>query len=243
VARPSRNWPPCVRSSREHGYRSAAKWNRSLPGWRFEAGEDTKLDNNLAGVELGRSRNQLESVRESLIQARAELAATVQLPPEQFPAAKGTLVVKPELPYTLEQLAAAAASRPQLRALEHREQAARSRLGLERAAVYPDVTVGLGAGREGPGAARENLFGVSVSVPLPLFRRNAAGIGKASTELTQLEIERRAAMRDTRARVFALWQKLESLRQRVHRLENRSCSSSKKTSAYPRPPIAPARSA
>jgi cobalt-zinc-cadmium efflux system outer membrane protein len=106
-----------------------------------------------------------------------------------------------------------------LRALDHQEQAARSRLGLERAAVYPDVTVGLFAGREGPGDVRERITGLSVSLPLPLFRRNAAGIGRATTELTQTQIERQATTRDTRASVLALWQRLDSLRGRVKRLE------------------------
>ncbi|MBI4291852.1 MAG: TolC family protein [Betaproteobacteria bacterium] len=208
-----------LRAEMEEGIIGLIQENAAITRKRFEAGEDTKLDNNLAGVELGRARDRLESVRELLIQARAELAATLQLPPDELPAVKGALVVRPEPPYTLEQLLDAAASRPQLRALGYREQAARSRLGLERAAAYPDVTVGLGAGREGPGAARENLIGLSVSVPLPLFRRNAAGIGKASSELAQVEIEKRATTRDTRARVLALWQKLESLRERVRRLD------------------------
>jgi hypothetical protein len=154
-----------------------------------------------------------------LIQARADLATLLQLPAEKLPAVKGSLDVKPELPYTLDQLLAAAASRAQLRALDYREQAARNRLGLERAAVYPDVTVGLSSAREGPGDAREKLVGLSVSIPLPFFRRNAAGIGKASAELTQAEIEKQAAARDTRARVLALWQKLDSLRQRVRRMD------------------------
>jgi cobalt-zinc-cadmium efflux system outer membrane protein len=56
-------------------------------------------------------------------------------------------------------------------------------------------------------------------MPLPLFRRNATGIGKASADLTQAEIEKQAAGRDTRARVLSLWQKLDSLRQRVERLD------------------------
>jgi cobalt-zinc-cadmium efflux system outer membrane protein len=119
----------------------------------------------------------------------------------------------------VDQLLAAAASRAQLRAIDYREQAARNRLGLERAAVYPDVTIGLSSAREGPGDAREKLVGLSVSIPLPFFRRNAAGIGKASAELTQAEIEKQAAGRDTRARVLSLWQKLDSLRQRVRRLD------------------------
>lgn len=186
---------------------------------RFEAGEDTKLDANLADVELGRAESQLEAAREQSIQARAELAAALQLPAESLPEAQGALGAAAAPPYSLDELQAAAAARPRLRALEHQEQAARSRLGLERAAAYPDVTVGLFAGREGPGEARERITGLSVSLPLPLFRRNAAGIGKATTELDQTRIERQAVLRDTRATVFALWQRLESLRARVQRLE------------------------
>lgn len=186
---------------------------------RFEAGEDTKLDSNLAEVELGRAESQLAAAREQLIAARTELAATLQLPAEMLPEVQGTLYADTALPYTREQLLASAASRPLLRALDHQEQAARSRLGLERAAVYPDVTVGLFASREGPGDARERLSGFNVSLPLPLFRRNAAGIGRATTELTQTQIERQAAIRDTRAGVGALWQRLDSLRGRVRWLE------------------------
>ena len=186
---------------------------------RFEAGEDTRLDSNLAEVELARADNQLETAREQLIQARAELAATLQLPAKTLPEVRGTLAPEAATPYTLEELLTAAAGRPRLRALEYHEQAARSRLGLERAAAYPDVTVGLFTAREGPGDAREQVMGFSVSLPLPLFRRNAAGIGKAVTDLTQAQIERQVAVQDARTTVLALWQRLESLRGRVKRLE------------------------
>ena len=191
----------------------------TVAGRRFEAGEDTKLDRNLAEVELGRAENQLEAAREQLIQARAELAATLQLPPETLPEALGALSFVASIPYTLDQLLTAAAARPRLRALDHQEQAARARLGLERAAAYPDVTVGLFAGRDGPGDVRERVVGLSVTLPLPLFRRNASGIGKATTELTRTQIERHATIRDTRASVLALWQRLDSLRARVRRME------------------------
>ena len=208
-----------LRAEMETGLVELIKENSTVSRKRFDAGEDTKLDANLAEVELGRARNQLETVGEQLIQARAELATLLQLQAERLPAVKGTLLVKPGLPYTLDQLLTAAASRAQLRALDHREKAARNRLGLERAATYPDITLGLNSAREGPGDAREKIVGLSVSIPLPLFRRNAAGIGKASAELTQAEIEKQAAGRDTRARVLALWQKLDSLRQRTQRLD------------------------
>jgi cobalt-zinc-cadmium efflux system outer membrane protein len=131
-----------TRTEMETGLVKLINENSAVTRKRFAAGEDTKLDANLAEVELGRARNQIEIVGEQLLQARAELAALLQLPAEKFPAVKGALTVDPALPYTLDQLLAAAASRPRLRAIDHREQAARNRLGLERAAAYPDVTIG-----------------------------------------------------------------------------------------------------
>lgn len=184
---------------------------------RVKGGEDSKLEGNLASIEAERARNQLRLLGEQLTNARAVLASLLQLPPSDLPEAIGELAPGPA-PYSFEALLDAAAGRPQLRTLESRERAARSRLALEQAAVYPDVTLGVGVGREGLNDARERLTIFSVSVPLPLFRRNQAAIGRASTELAQTQIERQAATRDARAQVVALWQNLESLRARVNRL-------------------------
>lgn len=186
---------------------------------RVTAGEDSRLDGNLAAVEAERGRNQLAALGEQLTEARAVLASALQMTPESLPEVAGELTPA-DARYTLNQLLASAANRPQARAFELREAAARNRLDLERASVYPDITLGVRSGREGAAAAREKLLGVSVSLPLPLFRRNAGGIGRATTELTQAQIERQAAGRDTPAQVRALWLKVESLRARVKRLED-----------------------
>ena len=186
-------------------------------GKRVAAGEDTRLDGNLAAVEAERGRNQLTLLNEQLIQARADLAAALQLPPDSLPEAAGDLAAGPP-PYTLDELLASAAGRPLLRTLELREQAGRSRLELERASAYPDLTVGLSTAREAEPDVRYRLTTLSISLPLPLFRRNATGIGRAGTELTQAQIERQTAVRDTRAQVLALWQRLASQRARVQRL-------------------------
>ena len=188
-------------------------------GKRVAAGEDSRLDGNLAQVEAERGRNQLAALGEQLTESRAELASALQMAPESLPEVDGELAPRVG-PYTLDQLLANAANRPRLRALELRETAARNRLNLERAAAYPDITVGVSSGREGASDSREKLVGFSVSLPLPLFRRNAGGIGRATTELTQAQSERQAAGRDTPAQVRTLWLKVESLRARVKRLEN-----------------------
>lgn len=185
---------------------------------RVEAGEDSRLDGNLASVEAVRARNQIGVLEEQLLQARAELRIALQLPSNALPAVIGSLIT-PAPTYTLEMLLQRAAERPALRGLNAREQAAQSRLSLERAARYPDLTVGIATGREGSTAARERLTTLTVSLPLPLFRQNAAGVGRAATELSQTRIERQAAMRNGGASVNALWQKLQSLNARVDALQ------------------------
>lgn len=188
---------------------------------RRTAGEDTKLDSNVAAVEADRARNQFALAKEQLLDARADLAAKLQLLGGRLPLAIGELRPLPASPYDLDALLEQTVSQPRLRALGAREDSARARLKLESASRYPDVTVGVGVGREGSSSARERLTTLTVSVPLPLFKQNATGIGQASSALTQAEISRAAAIRDTQAQVRALWAKLESLRARLSRTQDR----------------------
>ena len=192
--------------------------NTQLTRKRVEAGEDSKLDGNLALIDTERARNQLSILQEQLTRARADLAIVLQLPEQELPIVTGELMPG-DTRYTLDALLASVASRPVVRALDLREQSARSRLDLERAARYPDVTVGLGTVRERPEIdARDRITTVGISVPLPLFRHNAAGIGRASTELAQAQIEKTSVTRDARAGVIAAWQRRENLLEREKRL-------------------------
>ena len=188
---------------------------------RRSAGEDTRLDANVALIEAERARNALAVSQEHLQDAKAELATALQLPPSAVPEVVGDLGVPngAPLPYGLDQLLTSAQSLPKQRALAAREDAARARVGVERASRYPDVTVGLNVGREGAGDGRERVTTLSLSVPLPLFKRNDAAIGQAMSDATQAEIERAAATRDGQAQVRRLWTRLDSQRERVARLQ------------------------
>lgn len=188
---------------------------------RRAAGEDTKLDANVTAVEAERARNQLAQVDEQLMEARGELAEKIQLPPERVAAVAGDLTAMADAsPYGLDMLLARVLDQPRLIATAAREDSARARLKLEQSSRYPDVTLGVNVGREGPSTGRERLTTVTVSLPLPLFKRNAAAIGQATTELTQAEVERAAAIRDVQAQVRTLWSKLDSLKRRVARLRD-----------------------
>ncbi len=191
--------------------------NTELARKRVDAGEDSKLDGNLAAIDAERARNQLSIQQEQLIRERADLAALLQLPERELPTVAGELMPV-ETHFTLEKLLALVSSRPVVRALDLREQSARSHLDLERAARAPDVTIGLSTSREAAIDGSDRITTLSVSLPLPLFRRNAAGIGRASTELTQVQIEKATVARDARATVVAVWQRRDSLYTRVKRL-------------------------
>ena len=186
---------------------------------RRVAGEDTKLDANITVVEAERARNQLAVIEEQLNDARSELATLLQMPPHKMPVAEGALELLKSR-YSLAQLLEHVALQPRLSALEARENSALAKLRLEQANTAPDVTVGLSVGRQGPNDSREITTLLSVSVPLPLFKRNAAGIGQARTDLSQVQIDRRAATRDAHAQVQSLWAKLASLESRVRRLQD-----------------------
>ncbi len=187
-------------------------------GKRFAAGETNRIEANIARVEAERTRNQLAALDEQLITAQAEFFQLLQLPPDAGAVVSGDLTRSAS--YQRDALIEQAAQRPQLTAQTKRESAARSRLNLERASVYPDVTLGLNIAREGPSDLRERVIGLSVSVPLPLFKRNQSGIGKAMTELSQAQIERQAGERDIRAAVHAQWRRYQQLVSRAQRLKS-----------------------
>jgi len=191
----------------------------ALTGKRVRAGEDSRLDGNLAAIEVERGANQTAKAAEQLVQARAALSEDLQLEPGAHPQAAGNLDA-PAPSYMLSELLVTAAMRPRLQQLAAREEAARRRLDLERGNTYPDVTVGLTYGVEKNADANDQVTTLAFVVPLPIFRRNAAGIGRARTELDQARIERQATERDTQAAVKALWVRLQSLQQRVGRLRN-----------------------
>lgn len=191
--------------------------NTGLVSKRVEAGEDSKLDGNLAAVETERAHNQINLLQEQLTRARATLSASLQLPEQQLPTVLGDLPPVASS-YTLDDLLASVANRPALKALSLREQSARSTLDLERAVQTPDLTVSLSYGRDAVVGGQDNVTTLGLSLPIPLFRKNAAGIGRATTELNQVEIEKNTLSRDARASVIASWQRRLSLQDRVQRL-------------------------
>ena len=181
---------------------------------RLRAGEDSRLDANLARIEAERVRNQAAAAREELVRSRGDLAALLGIPVAELRQVEGELDPGPAPPLESIDLAA----RADLLAARRFVQAARERVELARAERWPDVTVGLVGGREGPYDGRESFVGLGVSLPLPIFRRNEAAIARALAELTQAESEYRAALAAARAELAALLEQRALLAERVRRL-------------------------
>lgn len=184
---------------------------------RVIAGEDSRSDGNLAAVEAERSANHLAEVQEQLSQARSALATTLRLPHSAAPLVTGDLIIS-EPAYTLEELLIIAAKHPKLQAAGAREQAAQSHLSLERATRSPDLTVGLSYSPDRGVDATDRITMLSLSVPLPLFRRNEGAIGRAVSDVERSRLERESAAREIESTVRLLWQQQASLRRRVARL-------------------------
>lgn len=184
---------------------------------RVAAGEDSRLDGNVAAVEFERSANQVASVKEQLLQARAALAGAMRLAPGEQPEVQEPLTPSASLPYTRDELLGLAQNGAQVQAARAKELAAAKRADLEQAMRSPDVTVGLSHEPERGIDTRDRVTTLSVSVPLPLFRRNTAGIARALSDYERARLEREAAERDAAATVLTLWHRTLSAQERASR--------------------------
>jgi cobalt-zinc-cadmium efflux system outer membrane protein len=148
---------------------------------------------------------ELTAARRELAEAHKSLAPLLGRRPEQIGLLVGELAAqaqRPDLDQARDQMLA---RHPNIRAaLANRE---RAELELRRARLdpYPDVTVGVAAGRDYD--ANETLMALRVSIPLPLFdraqgrkreARALADIARYDLSATELKLTRDLAVLDER---------------------------------------------
>lgn len=95
--------------------------------------------------------------------------------------------------------AEAVAALPAVRAARRRADAANAAVQTEQRSRLPDPTVGAGVGRD----SGVGLVELSVSVPLPVFNRNAHGVTAAEADETALRREADDVAHRARARLLA----------------------------------------
>lgn len=194
-----------------------------IAGERLAAGEVAELDVNLAKVEAARSEGiKIDAERESApIQQR--LMLLMGSPPGET-VSVNALSVSGVFAGGLEELKKQALeNRHDLKALKSEMEKAGAEALLARADRLPNVTVGLGYTRESTltslrGAeekSTDNLLGLKVSLPLPLFDRNQAGLQQARARRNSTESRYLFARQSVEREVEAAQARLASAQKAV----------------------------
>lgn len=165
---------------------------------RVVAGVVSPIEETRASVELASVRVELARARRLLEASRTRLALLWGSPMPVFTSAVGDLKAEPAPLPSLDALVAGLDQNPELARwaaeLAQREAA----VAVERARGVLDVSVSAGYRRFTE--IDSSAFLLGVSIPLPLFDRNRAGIEEARSRVARAHEERRAAQ----ARVSAV---------------------------------------
>ena len=166
-----------------------------VTGELFAAGDVAELDVNLAKVESARSEGRKIAAERERDAEQLHLLSLIGSPEAR------SIVVDPPAVTGLPgaDLAALKAkaleARPDLRALETERAKADAEVQLARAERLPNVTAGVSLSRESTVTSlgnleekdRDYLLGLKLSVPLPLFDRNQAGVQEALARKSSAE--------------------------------------------------------
>lgn len=172
---------------------------------RLEAGDIPELEMNLAKVEVSRSEGAQIDAANAVHRHQAQLSALMGLSPGEEP----TIAVNPDAETiqptkTLSELKQLArASRPDVKALEAEKTRGEAEITLARAEGVPNLTAGLALKRETTsievggieGKDTAYTIGLRLSMPIPLFDGNRAGVQEARARRQSAEGRLSAALK------------------------------------------------
>lgn len=174
---------------------------------RLQAGAASELETNLARAGLARAAAEMVRAEAAYGEAKALLGESVALEGEPLLVPQAELPDFPVLQATLrESLVAAEARRADLAALLSEITAAEARLRLARVRRRPNLTVSGFAARE----EADDLFGVRLAMPLPIFQRSQGGIAAAEAALASRRAEADAGLLRVRQEVAAAHSRLRA---------------------------------
>lgn len=162
---------------------------------RLAAGDVAELDVNLAKVEVSRSDARKIEAERDLEPARQRLLALMGDPSLGTLNVAGSPAAKPLLPNAAELRTLALQHRPDLQAVDAEKGKGEAQLSLAHAERIPNLTAGISFSREGTetslGGLSERstdyLIGLKLSIPIPVFDKNQAGIQEAQARKNSAE--------------------------------------------------------
>lgn len=154
---------------------------------RLAAGDIPELEVNLARVEVARSEGRKIEAERELDPLLARLRTLLGLPAGDDVSFDGSPERNPLAITPAELTRLALENRPDLKALRAARAGRDAAVALAEAERIPNVTLGVGYTHErsvdatglGEEKTRDNLVGIKLSIPIPLFDRNQAGIREA----------------------------------------------------------------
>ena len=163
---------------------------------KFEAGDVSGLELNVAAVRYGRSRKETLDGERELRQALLELRRLLGV--EESIAPVGELPITAP-PVSLQQaLERARANRPDLAAKSRELERAESEIALRRREIFPNPSVGVFFNREATGD--KTVLG-GLSIPLPFFNRRQGELESLEARKVQARAELLALEKEIRKEV------------------------------------------
>lgn len=177
---------------------------------RLTAGDIPELEVNLIKVELARSEGAMIDRERSLDQNQAKLWTLMGLPLGEEATTVGDFsseIVMTKNLVELKQLARE--RRPDIKSLESEKNKEDSDIVLAQAEGIPNLTAGLALKRDTTaievGSAEHKdtdyIIGLKLSIPIPMFDRNQAGVQEARAKLSSTESRLKAAIRNAEREV------------------------------------------
>jgi len=177
---------------------------------RLAAGDIPELELNLVKVESARSEAARSESADVLNQNRARLWMLMGLPVGESPEIAGTLETEAAMTQALVDLKQLAlGERPDLKALEAEKERGDADIALARAEGMPNLTAGVALTREttaievGGVEGKDTAYtiGFRLSMPIPVFDKNQAGVQEARARRNSTESSLIAARRSVEREV------------------------------------------
>lgn len=182
-----------------------AEQTHTAVGQRVSSGKDSPLEETKAKVALSAVQIEMQGASQALSSARTQLAGTWGATTAVFNSVVGEFYEVRPVP-DLNDLEALAAQNPDIARWPVEEQKYRAALALEKAKATYDPTIK--GGLKQLNEADDTAFIIGLSIPIPIFDRNQAGISRATYALRKAAEQRRAVETSVRS---VLSQAAESL--------------------------------
>ena len=177
---------------------------------RLAAGDIPELEMNLVKVELARSEGARIDVEKVLNQNQVNLWTLMGLSPGEYPSITGAFETKTGMTKKLADLKQLAlGKRPDLKALEAEKNRGEADITLAKAEGIPNLTAGIALKRDTTameiggieGKDTAYTIGLKLSMPIPLFDRNQAGVQEAKAKRSSSGTRLLAAARNAEREV------------------------------------------